>query len=166
MTLDKLPAALFAASFFSALPLWFLSTLEGPVRFSGGGVPWRCTVSRWVFFETKTATYEPVKVSVEVRGVGGRGGARARQSRVMMQLPQGSVVAATAWSSSDDNERAADELENARQRQRTVVVDRPAGGTFWSTVFLVLLFAGVGVFLVSASGTPPTQQRSHSTRRS
>ncbi len=152
MRLDKLPAALFAAMFFAALPTWFLSTLEGPVRFSCGGAPWRCSVARWVFFETKSASYEPVKVSSETR----RQYARRRsfpEWRVTMTLPAGSVVAVSDWGD-EENSKVARTLEDARARQATVVVDRPAPLVFWFAVFLVVLFAGAGLFIVFSTDNP------------
>lgn len=151
MKLDRLVAALFAAAFFGALPTWFFSTLEGPTHFSCGGSPWRCTVSRWVFFETKSASYEPVKVSLDTRRRGNRGG--YTESRVMMTLPAGTVVAVTDWRGEDDSHVVAT-LENARAQLNTVVVERPAPLLFWFAVFLVVLFVGVGLFIVLGNGSP------------
>lgn len=151
MRFDKVPAALFAALFFGALPTWFLSTLEGPTRFSCSGVPWRCTVARWVFFEAKSVTYEPVKVSLDTRRRGRRGG--SPESRVMMTLPAGTVVAVTDWRGEDDSHVVAT-LENARAHEATVVVERPAPLLFWFAVFLVVLFVGVGLFIVLGNGSP------------
>ena len=152
MRFDKLPAALFAALFFAALPTWFLSTLEGPTQFSCGGAPWRCTVSRWVFFETKSASYEPVKVSSETRQRTSKRGSFP-ESRVTVTLPAGSVVAVTDWGD-EENWKVARTLDEARTRQATVVLERPAAAIFWFAVFLVVLFAGVGLFIVFGSGSP------------
>ncbi len=152
MRFDKLPAALFAALFFAALPMWFLSTLEGPTQFSCGGAPWRCTVSRWVFFETKAASYEAVKVSSETRQRTSKRGSYP-ESRVTMTLPAGSVVAVTDWGD-EENWKVARTLDDARARLATVVVERPAPALFWFAVFLVVLFAGVGLFIVFSTGNP------------
>lgn len=148
--LGKLSAALFAALFFGALPVWWFSTLDGPVSFSCGGTPWRCEVKRWVFFETKTATYEPARISAESRRQ------RRRSSsdwRIVFTLPAGTSVFLTDWGLEEER-TTAEQLEAARVKGVPLLLERPASPIFWLAVILCVVFIGSGLFIVLGRSDP------------
>jgi hypothetical protein len=79
--LSHLPAALFTMGFFAALPLWFLSTQQGPVHLTCGGSPWRCEVSRWALPERTFGSYEVRAFELESRTAGRRASTASGASR-------------------------------------------------------------------------------------
>lgn len=147
---NKLPAALFAALFFGGLPLFWFANLDGPVTYSCSGTPWRCEVRRWVFFQTKTTSCEPARVSAESRRAAKRISA---DWRVVFTLHSGAVVSPTDWSSSDEAETAA-RLEAARARGEAIVLERPPTAVFWLAVVLSVVFIGAGLFIVLGRADP------------
>lgn len=148
--LGRLPAALFAALFFGALPVWWFSSLDGPVSFSCAGTPWRCEVRRWVFFETKTATYEPARISAESRRQRRRS---TSDWRIVFTLPAGTSVFPTDWGLEDER-TTAEQLEAARVKGEPLVLERPASPIFWLAVILCVLFIGSGLFIVLGRSDP------------
>lgn len=156
MKLERLWAGLFAALFFGGLPVFWLSTLEGPARFVCGGAPWRCEVSRWVFFRTETATYEPVRVEAQHRRRGKGNG--YTEWRVAFVSASGAVDAVTDWGD-EGNERAAVQLEGARSRAEAITHARGAEPMFWFAVALSVLFIATGLFIVFSSPSPSSLSR-------
>jgi len=148
--LGKLPTALFAALFFGGLPLWWFSTLDGPMTFSCAGTPWRCEVKRWVFFETKVATYEPARISAESRRQHRRS---SSDWRIVFTLPAGTPVSPTDWGLEDER-TAADQLEAARVKGEALVLERPASAVFWLAAVLCVVFIGAGLFIVLGRSDP------------
>lgn len=148
--LGKLPAALFVALFFGGLPLFWLANLDGPVTWACGGAPWRCEVRRWVFFETKTTSYEVTRVSAESRRPAKR---ISTDWRVVFTLPSGATTSPTDWSTADESVTAA-QLEAARVRQEAIVLERPAPPVFWLAVVLSVVFVGAGLFIVLGGSDP------------
>ncbi|MER2563433.1 MAG: hypothetical protein ABTQ32_22080 [Myxococcaceae bacterium] len=153
--LEKLPAALVAALFFGGLPVFWLSNLEGPVTFSCGGTPWRCDVSRWVFFSTKTASSEPVRIGVESAR---RGKRISTDWRIVFTLPSGTPSSPTDWGTEGDSE-LANRLEAARSRGEAIVVERPPGAVFWLAVILSVVFIAAGLFVVLGRSDPASIAR-------
>lgn len=156
MKLQRLSAALFAVLFFGGLPLFWLSTLEGPTRVVCGGSPWRCEVSRWVFFQTKTTVSEPARVDVEHRRRGKGNG--FTEWRLVFTSASGAVEPATDWGG-EGNDQLATTLEAARLRGADVTVQRPAEPIFWVAVALTVLFVAVGLFIVLGTPSPASISR-------
>lgn len=156
MKLERLGAGLFAALFFGGLPVFWLATLEGPARFTCGGEPWRCEVSRWVFFRTRTASYEPARVEARHRQRGrGRG---VTQWQVAFVSASGAVEEVTGWGG-EGNEQAAAQLERARARAEPVSFERGPDPMFWFAVALSVLFIATGLFIVFSTPSPSSLSR-------
>lgn len=156
MRLERLWAGLFAALFFGGLPIFWLSTLEGPARFVCGGAPWRCEVSRWVFFRTVTASAEPARVEARHRQRGkGQG---VTQWQVAFVSASGAVEEVTGWGG-EGNEQAAVQLERARSRGEPITFERGPDPMFWFAIGLSVLFVAIGLFIVFSTPSPASLSR-------
>lgn len=146
--LSHLPAALFAMAFFAALPAWFLSTQQGPVDVSCDGAARRCHVSTWVFFETRTGSYEVASFALQSQRTGR---SRSLSFRLVLEQPGGTRVPLTDWyTAPPDEARAA--LQAALDEKRTVSLGIPPSGVFWFAVGLTVLFGLVGFAIPMLSG--------------
>jgi hypothetical protein len=144
-------AGLFIVMFFAALPLWFLTTQERWVRFSGGGggdgTPWRCTVSRWPALGAEPQTFEPSSIWADrVRGRRG------------VELWQIHFKEAEGWrdilAGRTTNERAyrvAQDLEAARKAGVAIERELAPDATFFLAIGLVVIFAGAGVLIARSA---------------
>jgi hypothetical protein len=149
--LSHLPAALFAMAFFAALPMWFLSTQQGPIHIECGGAPWRCEVARWVFFETRRGSYEVTAVSLDAQLRGGGRGRSYMEWRARFTLPSGTTVPAFGWVSTSPA-AAVERLRQAAQTKSPVQADIEPDLGFWMAVGLTALFALIGFSLPMLSG--------------
>jgi hypothetical protein len=149
--LSRLPAALFTMAFFAALPMWFLSTQQGPVHLECGGAPWHCQVSRWVFFETRRSSSEVTAVSLESQTKAAGKGRRLVEWRVQFTLPSGATVPAFDWVT-EPPRALVEQLQQGAQTKSPVQADVEPGTGFWMAVVLTGLFALIGFSIPMMSG--------------
>jgi hypothetical protein len=133
----------FIVGLFAALPLWFLSTQERWVHFSGGGTPWRLMVTRWPALGTRSESFAPSWISAE--SVRGRRGVILWQIWIQEGNRDHGVLA-----SRTTNGRAyplAKDLEAARKAGTPIERELGPDATFYVAIGMLVIFAGAGVVI-------------------
>ena len=143
----RLGAGLFIVMFFSALPLWFLSTQERWVQFSGGGTPWRCTVRRWPSLNSQPQTFEPSSIVAD--RVRGRRGVDLWQ--IQFKEPQGWRDILASRTTSKQAYRLAQDLDAARKAGAAIERELAPGASFYLAIALVIVFAAAGVLIARSA---------------
>ena len=138
------------------------------MHFSGGGNPWRCTVTRSPLPWRSSASYEPSKISVADREVSSRN--RTHPAWQLIFLQNG--IRREVLASPTTNHRIdtiGDQLEKARRTHASIEQDFPPDPVFFIAIGLVVIFFGCGAFIGWKGGspspdphaTPASQNRTH-----
>ena len=140
-------AAAFAASFFAALPTWYLSTQDGPVDFACGGTPWQCEVTHHWLWTARVERYQPTRVRTASHTISFRS-RRGTAWQLVFETKDAALEVLDSVSTNDSVKDVASELEAARGRGEPIARVLPPDPTYFVALGLVVLFAGVGVALV------------------
>ncbi|MBM9498655.1 hypothetical protein JWG44_00105 [Leptospira sp. 201903071] len=150
--LKRLISILFLASFFAALPAWFLSTLEGWISIDcfrmESANTMECVVSERFAFSSRNLTYtttaaRSLKISQKVR----------RGENITYQLilltPSGEVQILRSSIGNSDVIRIATKLNEAlKSNAMEFHAEVDPDPFFWVSFSLMILFAGVGASIV------------------
>lgn len=140
-------AALFAAAFFAALPLWFLSTQDGPVGFACGGTPWQCEVTHHWLWRARVERYQPTRVRTASHTISYKS-RRGTAWQLVFETKDASLEVLDSITTNEQVKDLASELEAARSRGETIARELAPDATYDLVIGLVLLFGGVGAGIV------------------
>lgn len=142
-----LVACVFAAGFFSAIPLWALAQQDGWLRVRGGGNPWRCTVTRSRLVATAETTYQPQQIATLEGRV--RYKTRSQKAWQLGMKVDGRWEKALGGETTDERLLTlARDLEAARAAGKDIDRELPPDLVFILTLAIAVVFAASGVFIV------------------
>lgn len=155
--LGRLISILFLTLFFGALPAWFLSTLEGWIfvdcfRAKSADML-ECTISERFAFASRSLSYTTISARSLKSFQQGRHGTSVSY-QLILSTPSGEKNVLRSQSGNVEIDRIANDL-NAALKSRTAEYHAKVNpeSLFWMTVFLLIVFAGVGFFISLQTAT-------------